>query len=121
MPQPEHPLIINRSIPSEPRSQLGIDFSGATPRTDDMSMAAGTEEHYSAWRVEYLADAICEYLDWQNRLLASKQERRERAMRTREANRQKRGSTSQSNDRVVAVSQTEQFRLFLTNDRSSKF
>lgn len=99
---------------------LGIDASRDSSCSHDMPLAEGQQVSGSAWRVEYLADAIADLLDWQDYMLTCKRERKVRAMRTRQLNKQRNKEPKPSSDRVVAVSQRERFRRFLSNGGQSE-
>ena len=113
-------LTFDPSVSREPETALEIDVSGTTASTNDLPMETRQEIDRVAWNVEHLADAICRLLDWQDRMLALKAERRIRAMRTRQINRSKNRSHKNDDRGVVAIPQAERFRRFLSNSWSTE-
>lgn len=116
---PQLALAFDPSVQSEPKARLETDARRTASSTDNLQMAQWQQVNHSTWRVEHLANAICELLDWQDRMSSCKAERRGRAMRTREANRLKRERTEGHDSGVVAVSQGERLRRFLADGGKS--
>lgn len=113
-------LAFNPGVFHDSQESMEANPSCTAASANYMPMAEELQEYRTAWNVEHLADAICRMLDSRDRMLASKAERRVRAMRTRSFNRTKNKSHSSHNSGVVAIPQTERFRRFLSNSRSAE-
>ena len=108
-------LAFDTGVQSEPKTRLETDSGGDTAEPVHLQVAQRQQVDNAAWRIEHLADAICELLDWQDRVRASKAERKARAMRACAANRQKRNRVEGPDAGVVDVSPAERLRRFLAN------